>query len=61
MRFVSVTPRSVNGVSIGGIERRGGARATPASRDPVLVVSTYSLVAQAQVLVADALAARSSE
>ena len=28
-RFFSVTPRSVNGVNIGGTERLSGARSTP--------------------------------
>ena len=59
MRFFSVTPRSVNGVSIGGIEA-AAARALHAGGggDPVFVVLDVALVAQAQVLVADALAAR---
>ena len=58
-RFFSVTPRSVNGVNIGGTGACGATRCRPARcGDPVLVVLEVARVAQAQVLVADALAAR---
>ena len=57
-RFVSVTPRSVNGVNIGGTALRRRRAHACALGDPVLVRLDVVLVAQAQVLVADALAAR---
>ena len=58
-RFFSVTERAVYGVNIGGATRRSGASAARACAcEPALEALEPGLVAQAQVLVADALAAR---
>jgi hypothetical protein len=59
MRFFSVVPRSVKGVNMGrhGLLLRAAVDAG-ALGDPVLVALDVLPVAQAQVLVADALAAR---
>ena len=59
-RFFSVRPRSLNGVNIGGIERFAARRAGSACAlgEPVLEPLDIARIAQAQVLVRDALGAR---